>query len=75
MSKLDGLTPADMMALLNFIETIRQGYEEEEREESEKAEEYLQKAQRKIFGRLSDMVINIANEDEVTGIDDIINPN
>jgi hypothetical protein len=75
MSKLNLLTPADMMALLTFIESVREGYEETEQDENEKAEEYLQVAQRKIFGRLSDIVIKIANEDEQADIDDMINPN
>ena len=75
MGKLVLLTPSDMMALLTFIESVRDGYDENEPEEREKAEEFLQKAQRKIFGRLSDMVIRIANEDEEADIDDMINPN
>lgn len=76
MYKLDTLTPADMIALLGFIETIREGYDENETEEREKAEVYLYKAQQKIFGKLSDIVINIAKEDELqTGIDDLLNPN
>jgi hypothetical protein len=75
MSKLNSLTPADLMALLSFIESIREGYDDDEQEEREKAEEYLQKAQQKIFSQLSDLVIQIANEDEEAGIDDIINPN
>ncbi len=75
MSQLDAYSPTDLMALLTFIESIREGYDEDEQEERAEAEEYLQKAQQKIFSRLSDIVINVANEDEQAGIDDIISPN
>ena len=66
MSKLNSLPPADLMALLDFINIIREGYEEDEQDELEKSEEYLQKAERKIFGKLSDFVIEIANDEDVT---------
>lgn len=75
MDNLSTYGPADLMALLGFIESVRDGYDEDEQEEREKADEYLLKAQRRIFSRLSDMVIQIANEDEEADIDDIINPN
>jgi hypothetical protein len=66
MSRLNSLPPADLMALLDFINIIREGYEDDEQDELERSEEYLQKAEKKIFGKLSDFVIEIANEDETS---------
>jgi hypothetical protein len=74
MNSLSKLTPADMMALLQFIQTVREGFDDDEIEEQERAEEYLMKAQKKIFNELSEMVIKIANEEQ-PDINDIINPN
>ena len=73
-------TPSALMALLGFIESIRESYTLEEQEEQAEAEVYLQKAQQRIFSHLSDIVLNIANEgdeeeDELNDIDDVINPN
>jgi hypothetical protein len=74
MNSLSNLSAADLMALLQFIETVREGFDDDEIEERERAEEYLMKAQKKIFNELSEMVIKIANEEQ-PDINDIINPN
>lgn len=68
MRKIQSLSAADLMALLDFINIMRESSSDEEEEADMSTNvQYLQRAENKIFARLSEMIIDIANDDSQNG--------